>query len=123
MSKGFLTDQLVGVLGNVPFDVAAGTTAVGKVLTDAGLNGCRMARCYREAAALLGADYLLSGGVDLAANTKTYTTTFEIISAKDGAVVADSRARCELCGIQEVAEKVRGQVEDMARELRIRATH
>jgi hypothetical protein len=87
-----------------------GLTTVGfEVLRPAGGPNARDARCaepdcLRELADKLGARYLV--GARVAENAKTFDISLELITGRTGAVVGTSRERCEICGAEEVGEKM-----------------
>jgi TolB-like protein len=66
--------------------------------------GCADASCWKQAASRLGADYLVRGTVR--ERQKTYDLVLEIVDARQGEVVGKSDARCDICGIEEVGERM-----------------
>ena len=65
---------------------------------------CEDADCWRQAAVSAGVSYLISLKVE--EQDKTFAITLELISGRSGAVVGTNRERCEICGAEEVGEKM-----------------
>jgi hypothetical protein len=82
-------------LTTVGFDVVSG---------QARGSACVEAPCLREMADKLGARYLVSAQVQESA--KTFEIALELITGRTGVVVGTSRERCEICGAEEVGEKM-----------------
>jgi hypothetical protein len=67
-------------------------------------SACREPDCLRAIAERLGARYLVGGRVE--EHAKTFEIALELIMARTGAVVGTIRERCEICGAEEVGEKM-----------------
>jgi hypothetical protein len=66
--------------------------------------GCTQPDCLRELADRLDARYLVAARVEESA--KTFEITLELYNGRTGVVVGTSRERCEICGAEEVGEKM-----------------
>jgi PEGA domain len=104
-SRLFLSERLVEGLANAGFAVS-----LGDVLRNAqdrlpSPQNCRSQDCYRQIAGRLGLDYLVIA--NLTVKEKNYDLRLQLVSGLDGRpAVDDARARCDLCGIQEVGQKL-----------------
>jgi hypothetical protein len=65
---------------------------------------CADSTCLRGLADRLGASYLVAARVE--ENAKTFDIALELLTGHTGAVVGVSRERCEICGAEEVGEKM-----------------
>ncbi len=90
-----------------------GLTTVGfEVLRPAGVSASAAARdsacadpqCLRDIASRLGAHYLV--GARVQENAKSFEIALELVTGRTGVVVGTSRERCEICGAEEVGEKM-----------------
>jgi hypothetical protein len=66
--------------------------------------GCGEAECWRALASSLGVSYLVAATVE--EKDKTFAITLELVSGRSGGVVGTTRERCEICGAEEVGEKM-----------------
>ncbi len=92
-----LTARLVEGLNSVGFEVlrpAGGPRPA----------SCTQPDCLRELAERLTARYLVAARVEESA--KTFEITLDLYSGRTGGVVGTSRERCEICGAEEVGEKM-----------------
>jgi TolB-like protein len=98
-------DRLAEGLVTAKFEVFP-KPAVERRLRDqaAGLKTCRDGACFPDVARALGVGYLVTGRV--VESSKTYGIVLDIVNGRTGGIVANSRERCETCGIEEVAEKM-----------------
>ena len=60
--------------------------------------------CWQQSAQSLGVSYLISAAVE--EQEKTFAITLELISGRTGVVMGTNRERCEICGAEEVGEKM-----------------
>jgi hypothetical protein len=89
-----------------------GLTTVGfEVLRPAGAGptasraaGCTEPDCLREMAEKLSARYLVAARVEESA--KSFEIRLDLYTGRSGGVVGTSRERCEICGAEEVGEKM-----------------
>jgi hypothetical protein len=65
---------------------------------------CTDADCWRGVAGSLGVSYLVAAAVE--ERDKTFAITLELLSGRSGGVVGTTRERCEICGAEEVGEKM-----------------
>lgn len=65
---------------------------------------CGAPGCWKDAAQRLGVDYLVRANVS--ERQKTYDLVLEIVDGRQGEVVGKSDARCDICGIEEVGERM-----------------
>ncbi len=97
--------RLVEGLASAGFEVFAGA-AVASRLAEGGPSpaGCRDSACYPAVARALGVRYLVSGNV--VGRDKNYDIMLELIDGGSGGSIGQKRESCELCGIEEAAEKM-----------------
>jgi hypothetical protein len=95
-----LTARLVEGLTTVGFQVV-GPRAAG---SGSSRSGCSDPDCLRELAEKVNARYLVTARVEESA--KSFEITLDLFNGRTGAVVGTSRERCEICGAEEVGEKV-----------------
>jgi hypothetical protein len=88
-----------------------GLTTVGFEVLRSGEGGptgkdarCAEPDCLRDLATRLSARYLV--GARVTENAKTFDIALELYNGRTGAVVGTSRERCEICGAEEVGEKM-----------------
>ena len=87
------------------FDVVtAAEAAPALAARDANLPDCRQPSCYPAVAGALGVGYLVTGQVALA--SKTYDITLELVNGRTGNVIGTNREHCDICGVEEAAEKM-----------------
>jgi hypothetical protein len=95
-----LGDRLMVGLQAVAFEVLR----PGPEVVAGGGRDCSTADCWRQMAESLGVSYLVRAAVE--ENDKTFAITIELISGRTGIVVGTNRERCEICGAEEVSEKM-----------------
>jgi PEGA domain len=98
-----LLARLTGGLKAVAFEVVGPSEDSSAVLVGPG-QMCQDAECWRQTATHSGVSYLVS--VNVAATDKSFAIVLELISGRSGAVVGTNRERCEICGSEEVGEKM-----------------
>lgn len=65
---------------------------------------CQDVACFKDASTRLRAQYLVRGRVR--EHQKSYELKLEIIDGRKGESVGTSEARCDICGIEEVGERL-----------------
>jgi TolB-like protein len=104
-ARELFAQRLVEGLSVAEFQVSAGAAVVQR-LTTSGIDpsSCADEPCFRRAGPALGVAYLVSGAVN--ERQKTYEITLDLISGRTGALIGTHRERCEICGVEEAAEKM-----------------
>ncbi len=102
--KGVLTRRLVDGLTAVAFDVLGGGLAGDRMVDGATASSCHNEACYPRVASALGAAYLVT--VHVLEQQKSYVLNLELVNGNNGQVVGSNRERCEICGMDEVGEKM-----------------
>jgi hypothetical protein len=104
-SRTFLSDRLVSGLADAGFSVAAGDVLRAPEQRLPAPDTCKSEDCYRLVAGKLGLDYLVIARIAVRENT--YDLRLQLVGGTDGRpAVDDATARCDLCGMQEVGEKL-----------------
>jgi hypothetical protein len=102
-TRTFLSERLVQGLADAGFGVAAGD-----VLREQHLpapESCKTEDCYRLIAGRLSLDYLVLAQITV--REKNYDLKLQLVGGTDGRPAGDDAIeRCDLCGIQEVGEKL-----------------
>jgi hypothetical protein len=96
-----LADRLADGLKAVAFEVLK---PGGQAPTQGQAQDCTDAACWQRSADSLGVSYLISATVE--EQEKSFAITLELISGRTGVVVGTNRERCEICGAEEVGEKM-----------------
>lgn len=102
MAKVNLQQRLFEGLAAAGFQVTAGEVVRGALKK--GAETCRDEVCYRQAAAALHVNNLVTAAVS--ARQRNYEIKVELISGQTGKPVGEARDRCELCGLEEVGAKL-----------------
>jgi len=93
-AREILTRKLTEGLGAAEFEVSG----------NASTERCKEAACYVSLARTLGVSYLVEAQVKEA--KKSYDIALDLIAANNGAIIGSTRERCEICGIEDAAEKM-----------------
>jgi hypothetical protein len=96
-----LADRLADGLKAVAFEVLK---PGGQAPIEGQAQECSETACWQRSAQALGVSYLISAAVE--EHEKTFAITLELINGRTGAVVGTNRERCEICGAEEVGEKM-----------------
>jgi hypothetical protein len=96
-----LADRLGDGLKAVAFEVLK---PGGQVPIDGQAQECTDAACWQKSGQALGVSYLISAGVE--EHEKSFAIMLELINGRTGVVVGTNRERCEICGAEEVGEKM-----------------
>jgi hypothetical protein len=103
-SRTFLSERLVQGLADAGFAVAAGDVLRSQQSLPSP-ETCKTEDCYRVIAGSLGLDYLVIAKITV--KEKNYDLKLQLVGGKDGRPAGeDATSRCDLCGIQEVGEKL-----------------
>jgi hypothetical protein len=104
-SKTFLSERLVQGLADAGFAVAAGDVLRDPEQRLPSPASCKTQDCYRLIAGKLGLDYLVIARIVV--REKNYDIKLQLVGGQDGRPAGeDATARCALCGIQEVGERL-----------------
>jgi hypothetical protein len=104
-SRTFLSERLVSGLADAGFGVAAGDVLRSPELRLPNPETCKTEDCYSLITSKLGLDYLVIARIVV--REKNYDLKLQLVGGKDGRPAGeDATARCDLCGIQEVGEKL-----------------
>lgn len=93
-AREIFTRRLTEGLGAAEFEVSG----------DASAERCPDPACYVSLARTLGVSYLVAAQVKEA--KKSYDIALDLITASTGAVIGSTRERCEICGIEDAAERM-----------------
>lgn len=102
--KSVLTRRLVDGLTAVAFEVLGGSVAGDRIVDGATAASCHNEACYPRVATALGVGYLIT--VHVQEQQKSYVLNLELVNGSNGQVVGSNRERCEICGMDEVGEKM-----------------
>ena len=104
--RATLANRLVAGLTAVDFQVVRSPVAreSGNSVEIEGGRACTDADCFRALAQKIRVGHLVTALVE--ENDKTFAVTLELISGRNGSVVGTNRERCEICGVEEVGEKM-----------------
>jgi hypothetical protein len=104
-SRTFLSERLVQGLADAGFAVAAGDVLRDPEQRLPAPGTCKTQECYRLIAGKLGLDYLVIARIVV--REKNYEIKLQLVGGQDGRPAGeDATARCALCGIQEVGERL-----------------
>jgi hypothetical protein len=105
VSKQRLSEQIVSGLADAGFEVAAGAVLKNVLEGGPAPETCKTEQCYRQIAERGAFDYLVIATIGI--KEKNYDLKLELVGGKDGKAAGEPvKERCELCGIQEVGEKL-----------------
>ena len=99
-----LEQRLVEGLKAARFDVVSGEEALKRVGGDAAALGCRARDCYPTLAKRLRVAYLVVATVTQV--ERSYDIRLGLVRGRSGDDAARLRERCDICGIEEVGEKM-----------------
>jgi hypothetical protein len=104
VSKQRLSEQIVSGLADAGFEVAAGTVLKNVLEGGPAPETCKTEQCYRQIAGRGAFDYLVIATIGI--KEKNYDLKLELVN-RDGKLAGEAvKERCELCGIQEVGDKL-----------------
>jgi hypothetical protein len=96
-----LADRLADGLKAVAFEVLK---PGGQVPIEGQAQDCAETACWQRSAQALGVSYLISASVE--EKEKSFAIMLELINGRTGVVMGTNRERCEICGAEEVGEKM-----------------
>jgi TolB-like protein len=94
-ARELLINRLREGLTAAAFDVTA---------KDTNATTCNDASCFPALAQSLGVGYLVAGKVE--EERKSYEITLELINGRTGSAIGSNHERCEICGMEDAAEKM-----------------
>jgi hypothetical protein len=103
VSRVRLSERVVEGLAGAGFEVSAGEVLKSALKKGPPPETCKTEGCYREIADRLALDYVVVALI--AVKQKNYDLQLELIG-RDGRARGEERGKCELCGIQEVEDKL-----------------
>jgi hypothetical protein len=106
VSRISLSERLVEGLARAGFEVSAGDVLASALRNDPDPEKCHAPTCYRQIAAKLALDFLVIAQVKI--KERNYELKLQLVRGRDGRPSSEERAVCELCGIQEVGQKLDG---------------
>jgi hypothetical protein len=104
VSRISLNERLVEGLARAGFEVSAGDVLKNALPNGPAPETCRAPGCYNEIAAKLALDFLVVAQVKI--RERNYALQLQLLGGRDGKPSAEAHEVCELCGIQEVGEKL-----------------
>ncbi len=103
-ARSTLVQRLVEGLKVARFDVLAGDDIGRRLGVDVAAAACRSRECYPQLAAKLRVAYLVVATIRQA--ERSYDLQLQLVRGRSGDVAAEIRERCDICGIEEVGEKM-----------------
>jgi hypothetical protein len=103
VSRVTLNERLVEALARAGFEVSAGDVLKNAVPNGTAPESCHTASCYKQVAAKLALEFLVVAQVKI--RERNYALKLQLLG-RDGKPSSDERETCELCGIQEVSDKL-----------------
>jgi TolB-like protein len=104
VSRISLSERLVEGLARAGFEVSAGDVLKSALHNNPAPESCHAPACYKQIAAKLSLDYLVLAQVKI--KERNYELKLQLVKGRDGKPSSEERESCELCGIQEVGEKL-----------------
>jgi hypothetical protein len=104
VSRVSLSERLVEGLARAGFEVSAGDVLKNGLVNGPAVETCHAPGCYKQIASKLALDFLVIAQLKI--KEKNYALKLQLVSGRDGKPTAEERETCELCGIQEVGEKL-----------------
>lgn len=104
VSRITLSERLVEGLARAGFEVSAGDVLASALGNNPNPETCHAPACYRQIAAKLALDFLVIAQVKI--KDRNYELKLQLVRGRDGKPSSEEREVCELCGIQEVGQKL-----------------
>ena len=104
VSRISLSERLVEGLARAGFEVSAGDVLKSALHNNPAPEACHAPACYKQIAGKLGLDFLVTAQVKI--KERNYELKLQLVKGRDGKPSSEERETCELCGIQEVGEKL-----------------
>jgi hypothetical protein len=103
-ARSTLVQRLVEGLKAARFNVVFGDELQKRIGADAATLACRTADCYPALAQRLRVAYLVV--VTVGQHERNYGITLVLVRGRSGEKAAELQERCDICGIEEVGEKM-----------------
>jgi hypothetical protein len=104
VSRISLSERLVEGLARAGFEVSAGDVLKSALHNNPAPESCHSPACYHQIASKLGLDFLVIAHVKI--KERNYDLRLQLVKGRDGKPSSEESETCELCGIQEVGEKL-----------------
>jgi hypothetical protein len=104
VSRITLSERLVEGLARAGFEVSAGDVLAKALNNNPDPEKCHAPACYRQIATKLALDFLVIAQVKI--KDRNYELKLQLVRGRDGKPSSEEREVCELCGIQEVGQKL-----------------
>jgi hypothetical protein len=104
VSRVSLNERLVEGLATAGFEVSAGDVLENALPKGTPPDLCHAAPCYKQLAKQLALNFLVIAQLKI--KERNYELKLRLVSGRDGKLTAEERDTCELCGLQEVGEKL-----------------
>ena len=114
-ARALLTTRLVEGLREARFEVVEGGAIENRLAGRQELATCRTAACVPELAQALRVAYVVMATV--VQKERTYDIRLVLHRGRGGEVAAEVRERCDICGIEEAAEKMSLSASSLRRKL------
>jgi hypothetical protein len=104
VSRITLSERLVEGLARAGFEVSAGDVLASALHNNPAPDSCHAPACYRQIASKLALEFLVIAQVKI--KDRNYELKLQLVRGRDGKPSSEERVVCELCGIQEVGQKL-----------------
>jgi hypothetical protein len=104
VSRITLSERLVEGLARAGFEVSAGDVLASALGNKPALENCHAPSCYKQIATKLALEYLVIAQVKI--KDRNYELKLQLVRGRDGKPSSEEREVCDLCGIQEVGQKL-----------------
>jgi hypothetical protein len=104
VSRVTLNERLVEGLARAGFEVSAGDVLKNALPGGVAPESCHSPSCYKQIATKLALEFLVVAQVKI--RERNYALRLQLLAGRDGKPSAEERETCELCGIQEVSDKL-----------------
>jgi hypothetical protein len=103
VSRVSLNERLVEGLAGAGFEVSAGDVLKEALSGGPDPDRCHAPACYKQIASKLGLEFLVIAQLKI--KERNYDLKLQLVN-RDGKPAAEARDACDLCGMQEVGEKL-----------------
>jgi hypothetical protein len=104
VSRITLSERLVEGLARAGFEVSAGDVLASALHNNPAPESCHAPACYKQIAAKLALDFLVIAQVKI--KDRNYELKLQLVRGSNGKPSSEEKDVCELCGIQEVGQKL-----------------
>jgi len=104
VSRITLSERLVEGLARAGFEVSAGDVLASALRNNPAPESCHAPSCYRQIAGKLALEFLVIAQVKI--KDRNYELKLQLVRGRDGKPQSEERDVCDLCGIQEVGQKL-----------------